>query len=217
MMRRYVVSAAVLAFLTMLFGSAQIMKLNSIQGLIQSCFSFSHCITPLIGMLFGIWGSVALILGMLSLKVSGLVAYTYFGLPTFAASLCWATHNRMVRVGIPVLCMALFMIHPIGMAAAPYALYWLIPIICAFARKQNRFFTALSSTFIAHGVGSVMHLYFINPMNSAAWLGLIPVVALERLVLALGMYVAYGLITWGLHIVSQALQQKFQQCPAATD
>lgn len=217
MMRRYVVSAAVLAFLMMLFGSAHIIKLNSIQGLIKSFFSFSHCVTPLIGMLFGMWGSAALIIGMFSLKLSGLVAYSYFGLPTFAASLCWATQNRLVRVGLPAACMALFIAHPIGSAAAPYAFYWFIPMLCAFARKQNRFLTALSSTFVAHGVGSVIHLYFINPMTSSAWLALIPIVAIERLVLALGMYVAYGAVTWALHIASLALQQKFQQCPAATD
>lgn len=217
MMKRYVVSAAVLVFLTLFCGSAQIMKLNSIQGLIKSFFSFSHCVTPLIGMFFGMWGSALLMLGMVSMKISGFVAYTYFGVPTFAASLCWATRNRFVRIGIPALCMALFIAHPIGFASAPYAFYWFIPIVCAFAHTQNRFLTALSSTFVAHGVGSVIHLYFINPMNSSAWLALIPVVALERLVLALGMYVSYGVVTWVLHIASLALQQKFQQCPAATD
>lgn len=216
MMRRYVVSAAVLAFLVMLFGSAQIIKLNSIHGLFKSFFSFSHCVSPLIGMVFGMWGSCMLIFGMFSLKMTGFAAYSYFGLPTFAASLCWATRNSLVRIGVPAVCMALFIAHPIGYAAAPYAFYWIIPMVCAFASK-NRFLTALSSTFIAHGVGSVIHLYFINPMTSSAWLALIPVVAIERLVLALGMYVAYGAVTWALHLASLALQQKFQQCPAATD
>lgn len=216
-MRRYVVCAAVLVFLAMFFSFAQIMKLNGIQGLIKSFFSFSHCVMPLIGMVFGLWGSVVLILGMFSLKISGLMLHSYFGLPTFAASLCWATRNRLVRVGIPVVCMGLFVAHPIGFAAAPYAFYWFIPMVCAFVGKNNRFLTALSSTFTAHAVGSVVHLYCINPMTSSAWLALIPVVAVERLVLALGMYVVYGILVWTLHVTSVALQQKFQQSPIATD
>ena len=213
MIKRYLAPVAVLVLISSLFGLAHVAKLNGIQGLFHSFFSFSHSIAPLFGMVFGFSGSIALILGMMTLKFSGIIAYSYFGLPAFCASLCWATDNRCVRVGIPAVCMALFLVHPIGFAAAPYAFYWLIPIVSALAYTQNRFLTALSSTFVAHAVGSVMHLYFINPMTSSAWLALIPVVALERLVLALGMYVAYIVVASVSHRAVSAFQQNFQQCP----
>jgi hypothetical protein len=216
MMRRYVVSAAVLVFLAALVSSAQILKLSAIQGS-ASFFSFSHCVLPLISLLFGLNGSIVLVAIMGFLKYAGFLTCTYFGLPTFAASLCWVTNSRLVRLGIPMLCMALFIAHPVGFAAMPYTFYWFIPMICVFFSERNKFLTALSSTFVAHAVGSVMHLYFVNSMTSAEWLSLIPRVAIERLVFALGMYVVYGVIAWALYVIYFVLRKRILHCSATTD
>ena len=213
MMKRYLISAIAAACVALLFGSAYFAKINGIHGLDRAHFSFLQCILPLAGMLCGVFGSVALFFASLGLKSLGMIHLTYFGLPTFCASLCWTSYNRAVKIGISLVCMVLFIAHPIGLYAAPYALYWLIPIACAFAGK-NRFLTALSSTFVAHAVGSVMHLYMVNAMSSAAWLALIPIVAIERLVLALGMYVAFGCVSRLIYLGSVALRDNLQQRPA---
>lgn len=212
MMRRYIVSAVAAVIAAVLFGSAYAAKISNIQGLSQAHFSFMQCIIPLAGMLFGLFGSFSVLLGMAALRALGLMSFTYFGLPTFCASLCWATGHRAVRIGIPALCMVLFIAHPIGYYAAPYTLYWLIPIACAFMHRNNRFLTAISSTFVAHAVGSVVHIYTVNAMTPTAWLALIPVVALERLIIALGMYVAYGCIVRLLYLASCMLRNGLQQC-----
>ena len=86
--------------------------------------------------------------------------------------------------------MVAFIAHPVGAQAWVYSLYWLIPVVLYFLRKESLFLTALGSTFTAHAVGSVIWIY-ANPMTPQAWLVLIPVVFIERFVFASGMVVAY--------------------------
>jgi hypothetical protein len=86
--------------------------------------------------------------------------------------------------------MVLFIAHPFGFYAAPYALYWLIPMVIYFSRKKTVFLQALSATFIAHAVGSVIWLY-LKALPTAVWLGLIPVVIFERLLYATFMTAVY--------------------------
>lgn len=196
-----------------LFGIASFFTLNSIKGLTGVSFSWSHCVAPLFGVFCGLTGSFALLGGMLSVRfigtLFGVVRYTYFGLPTFAGSLFWATGNRVITMGIPLLCMILFIAHPIGYFAAPYAFYWLIPSIIGFFKTRNSLLISLASTFTAHAVGSVMHLYLVNPMSSTDWLKLIPIVACERIAFAVGMCACYNSIKWLLCAGSIALHNRF--------
>lgn len=90
---------------------------------------------------------------------------------------------------IPLLCMILFIAHPEGRAAWYYSLYWLIPILAVF-KKERLILNALGATFTAHAVGSVIFLYAFN-LPSAVWISLIPVVAVERGLFALGIWVSY--------------------------
>ena len=48
----------------------------------------------------------------------------------------------------------------------------------------------MSATFIAHAVGSLIWLYTVG-MTSLYWNSLIPLVAIERLVFAVGMTTCY--------------------------
>jgi hypothetical protein len=216
MMRRYVISASIAIVLCALLGSAYMAKINSIWGISHAKFSFAQSLMPLAGMFFGLFGSWALFCVMLGLRVSGLISSAYFGLPTFCASLCWATSSKIIRIGIPAISMILFALHPVGSQAIPYTFYWFIPMLCAFARSNNKFLTAVASTFTAHAVGSVLHIYVINAMTPALWMALIPVVACERLIFALGMYAAYGAIVRLLHAASVALREQISQW-ATTD
>jgi hypothetical protein len=90
---------------------------------------------------------------------------------------------------IPLACMALFWLHPVGQQAWFYALYWLIPV---FAKLFSKRLVARSfgATFTAHAIGSTIWLYTI-PMPAEAWIALIPIVAIERTAFALGISASY--------------------------
>ena len=91
---------------------------------------------------------------------------------------------------IPALAMVAFWAHPIGREAWFFALYWLIPIACYFVRARWLLARALGATFTAHAVGGALWLYvFELPAN--VWIGLIPVVAMERGLFALGIVATY--------------------------
>jgi hypothetical protein len=126
--------------------------------------------------------------------ISGALHYAYFGIPTLCASLAWTKSARILNIFIPAVAIILFVIHPVGSQAMAYACFWFIPMIIALFKLNNRFFTALASTFLAHAAGSVIHLYFVNSMTPTAWMQLIPVVVLERLIAAMGMYVVITLV-----------------------
>lgn len=167
-----------------------------VQGMNSFTISWSHAILPLMGALLGALGSYLLVIRSILLLVAmaiGLKAQFFFGLPTLFASLYWSTESVLLRVGIPLLCMIFFVIHPVGFYAAPYTLFWLIPI-GAYFYTDSRLLTAMASTLMAHAVGSVMHLYMVGTLSSWGWLSLMPIVIVERLALGLSMYVAYRLL-----------------------
>jgi hypothetical protein len=62
-------------------------------------------------------------------------------------------------------------------------MYWLIPIAIALYKPESVFLQALGSTFTVHSVGSVIWLY-TKQIDPSLWNMLIPVVILERLILA---------------------------------
>ncbi len=99
----------------------------------------------------------------------------------------------MIRVVVPIGAMLLFIAHPVGAHAWVYAMYWWIPVVLYCSQRNNLFSTALGSTFIAHAVGSVIWLYTV-PMTAPAWISLLPVVIIERLLFATGMVVVYKVL-----------------------
>lgn len=106
--------------------------------------------------------------------------------------------------------MGAFIAHPVGAQAWVYSLYWLVPIVLYAVRKKNMFLEALGSTFTAHAVGSVIWIY-CDPMTPQAWLTLIPVVLVERLVFASGIVVAYYGIHFSIKIWQQELAMKLSR------
>lgn len=124
-----------------------------------------------------------------------------FGLPTTCACANWSLYrNNATRkqkimrmffsVLLPLLCIVLFILHPVGSKASIYSLYWLIPIISyiLYFFIQSCLLVSLSSTFIAHAVGSVLWLYLV-PTLPEKWLTLMPIVALERFAIVGGSFV----------------------------
>jgi hypothetical protein len=168
-------------------------KISAIKGFQGFHFSGAELFTPLIGLYGGFWCTIIVglvrvgikffifkpeqIFTILSLKISSLCAAAY-----------WAKDSFFTRFFIPALCIILFNFHPVGQQAWLYSCYWLIPLVLYWAPQKNIFVQAIASTFIAHGVGSVLWLYFM-PMTAQMFIALIPIVFVERLLLASGMVV----------------------------
>ena len=169
-----------------------LVKIAPIVGSNCSFFSLTDALMPLAGVVGIGVGSLAFLMriGLTFFKISVSIMAPVYHLPGFCASASWAYPNFLMKVGLPFLCMVFFVMHPCGFYAAPYVLYWLIPMAIYFSGKKAIFLQALSSTFIAHAVGSVIWLY-AKSLPTPVWLGLIPVVIFERLLYAAVMTVVY--------------------------
>ena len=186
-----IMTASLITILAKLGG---IFKVSLIFGSFAAFFTASSMLLPLSGAFGGILGSTTfLVIGVIIRVLTGSVLsfkILAYHIPGFFASAYWARPTKYLSIMLPIACIALFIAHPVGRLAAPYALYWLIPVIIAFFSHKTVFMHSLSSTFIAHAVGSVIWLY-ATPATPAFWYALIPVVAVERLVMAIGMTAAY--------------------------
>lgn len=185
-------------FFTSLVKVSSFLKVSFIVGSWAAFFSATSIATPLVGAFTGIGGTIVVFaLSMIvRLLISGTMPFIFlaYHIPGLCASAYFASSSVAIRMGIPLLSMALFIAHPVGGQAWAYTLYWLIPVALYFIRKDSLFITALGSTFTAHAVGSVIWLY-ANPMTPGAWLALIPVVLVERLIFASGMVVLYYVLS----------------------
>jgi hypothetical protein len=178
-----------------------IFKLSFVVGSQAIFFSASNLSMPLVGFFGGVGSATFLWAFLLACRYAAGVfslSTLAFYAPGYFAALYLATQSRLVRCGIPLLAMSLFLIHPVGFQAAFYSAYWLIPLFIGMTATRSFFAQALGATFTAHAAGSVIWLYSV-PMAPEAWLGLIPLVALERFTFAAGMVAMRTLIvqmTW---------------------
>jgi hypothetical protein len=170
-------------------------KFSFIVGSKMAFFAPAAVVLPLAGAFGGISGS----LGMLGMGL--IMRCLFFGampllflayhLPGFVASLYWAHDSKIFRSVPALLCMILFFAHPVGAQSAWYSLFWLIPMIASF--YSGTFFTALGSSFTAHAVGTLVWLY-AGQLASADFALLVPVVIVERLMIAVAMVMVYKLV-----------------------
>ncbi|MBN1549413.1 hypothetical protein JW872_02000 [Candidatus Babeliales bacterium] len=177
---QYLISSG--AFLSVL-ALAGYFKVSYLVGSKNAFLSGTEIVSPLAGWFGGLWCVGGLFLGRYLLSGLSIMAFLLRRLPGLCGALCWGTTNRIVRVGIPVGCMILFHLHPIGRMVSPYTWYWFIPIIVYGIRSTSVFGLSLANTFVSHAVGSVVWLYTM-PMAAEYWWFLIPVVAVERCVIA---------------------------------
>lgn len=193
-------------------------RLSYVVGSYGLMFSARNMCLPLTGLFGGIYGTNCLWAFLLAIRMltggwhwSALA----FFIPGYCAALYLASLSRM-RAVIPFMCIIFFILHPVGGAAALYALYWVIPFIIAGYSDAPLFVRMLGATFTAHAVGSVIWLYTV-PMAAETWLSLIPLVAVERCTYAAGMYVMYHVITWVHQCMSgAALAHKSKQTASLT-
>lgn len=114
--------------------------------------------------------------------------------------------GRTFNLAIPLIAILAFNIHPIGRSVWYFSLYWFVPIICYFFQTRSLLARSLGATFTAHAVGGALWIYFFN-LPKSVWIGLIPVVALERIFFALGITVMYVLLTNVIYILEKRWSQ----------
>lgn len=87
---------------------------------------------------------------------------------------------------IPFIAIVAFLAHPIGRQVWYFSLFWIIPIAAHFFRDRFLFIRALGATFSAHAVGGALWIWaFALPVS--VWNSLIPIVAIERILFAVGI------------------------------
>jgi hypothetical protein len=106
-------------------------------------------------------------------------------LPPMLAAAYFGLKNKFTAIIFPI-CIALFLLNPIGRQAWMYSLIWLIPFVATFFKKRL-VLNSLGATFCAHAVGSVIFLYTFG-LTPAIWMALIPVVFLERGLFTIGIW-----------------------------
>ena len=109
-------------------------------------------------------------------------------LPMMLAAAYFGIKSKKTAVIFPI-CIALFLLNPIGRQAWMYSAIWLIPFVATFFKKRL-ILNSLGATFTAHAIGSVIFLYSFG-LTPAIWIGLIPVVFIERGIFTLGIWVSY--------------------------
>src|SRR5438445_5099413 len=137
-----------------MFRISGLLKVSFLLGSQMIWFSASNSVLPLAGAFGGVMGCglVFLLRQLIHLAFFKTVSLSFlaFCVPGFCASLYWATNHYLIRLLLPIACMGLFVIHPVGAQAFVYSLYWLIPVVLYFMPQRSLFLQALGSTFVAH-------------------------------------------------------------------
>ncbi len=115
-------------------------------------------------------------------------------IPVLFAVLYFARHSKWI-LAVPVIAMIGFWAHPEGRQAWYFALYWTIPLFMYFFREKFLFARALGATFTQHSVGGVLWVWAFN-MKASIWIGLIPIVWKERMLMAAGITLTYILFNY---------------------
>jgi len=128
--------------------------------------------------------------------------------PMLLATYFFATQGKTtLKIAAPLISIGLFILHPIGREVWFFTLYWTIPIIVTMIPKKYASTVpakALGATFTAHAVGGALWIWTV-PMTAGQWVGLIPVVAYERLLFALGIVISYIVLNVALDKALKAL------------
>ncbi len=174
-------------------------------------FTYFQFIGPIAG---GILGPIGGILSIIAVAVSNFILTGQtLGLPvvvsviTMSLAAIYFGSKRKSVTAVPLLCMVLFWLHPEGIQAWFYALFWIIPLAASFY-KSNIFLRSLGATYSAHSVGSVAYLYAFN-IPASDWMALMFISPVERLAFAAGITLFYYAVTTVLAAFSSKVDFSF--------
>jgi hypothetical protein len=171
---------------------ARFVPFNWIIGSQGASFSWTTMASPVVAKHCGLSWICLFFISAKAWTAVSLFMFLLHRTPLIFASFAYKSRHWLTSFFVPAVCMMLFICHDNGCGAWVYSLFWLIPMILHFSR--NSIVTrALAASFIAHGVGSVVWLYSMD-ISSALWVSLIPVVIIERFLMAAGMIACDALI-----------------------
>ncbi len=113
-------------------------------------------------------------------------------LPMLFAVFYFARKGKLNLI-IPIIAIIAFVAHPIGREVWYFTLFWIIPIVAHFLRDKFLLARALGATFTAHAVGGALWIW-VFALPAPVWISLIPIVALERSLFALGICISFVLV-----------------------
>ena len=119
-------------------------------------------------------------------------------LPMLFAAYYFGVNREKFRLSliVPLAAIIIFIAHPVGRQVWFFALFWTIPIIVKLLPAKysgSAILRSLGATFTAHAVGGAAWIWTVK-MTAGQWIGLIPVVAYERLLFAAGIFGSYIVI-----------------------
>lgn len=164
---------------------ARLVPFNWIIGSVHATFSMSSMVAPVIAQHYGLSWVSLFFLSISIFSTSSLLLFFVHRTPLLFASRAFQKREITTSIILPAICMILFVSHDVGHVAWCYSLYWLIPMALFFT-KDCKYSRALGASFVAHGVGSVVWLY-THAIPAPIWIGLMPVVLCERLLIAGGI------------------------------
>jgi len=203
----------VLLFTALVLIGGQINFSQLLGGDENQFFTFFQFFGPIAG---GILGSA---IGAVSVLLAEIINFVFAGneislvnigrlLPmVFAAIYFGSDSAKKLSAIIPIVAMALFIVHPVGAQVWYYAVvFWSIPLIVKFFAPKNLFFRSLGATLTAHSVGGVLWIYAFNT-TPELWnfLFFSGTVVFERLLFAIGISVSFVLMTTFLARVEHLL------------
>ncbi|KKR78374.1 MAG: hypothetical protein UU23_C0001G0138 [Candidatus Curtissbacteria bacterium GW2011_GWA1_40_9] len=177
--------------------AAMQMPINSLMGA-NVKFTMFDLFAPVFGSFLGLWfGFAAVILAQIINAFATQVTINTAVLvrtitPLFA--IWYFSRKDKSLLLVPFLAILSFNFNPVGRSVWYFSLYWLIPVIAWRFRDRFLFAKALGSIFSAHAVGGAIWIWAFN-LPASVWQGLIPVVALERSIMALGVCASYILMS----------------------
>ena len=113
--------------------------------------------------------------------------------PMLFAAYYFGSKKKSLSVVVPLIAIALFVLHPVGRQVWFFSLFWTIPIIAKILPEKysnSVVSKSLGATFTAHSVGGAFWVWTV-PMTTGQWIALIPVVIYERALFASGIAVSY--------------------------
>ena len=200
----------------------KIVTLSFVLGSKAAYFSLGQCFAPLVGAWAtpGLTFIIHLIRSVWTCLYLGVGVYisSVYHVPTFCGALYLSSHSRLIRIGIPLVCMVAFIGHPVGNQVFLYSFYWLIPIAIAYRNSTSFFLRSLGSTFTTHAVGSVIWLY-TRAVPVSVWYNLIGIVWIERLMFACAMTLIYttvsqAIILWRSNRYKNTIKHTFNSIGA---
>ena len=168
-------------------------------------FTLFELIAPIGGMFLGsvLGGLSALFVRLINVvlfkqSLDFLTVIRFF--PAVLAAAYFGLKTKKTAIIFPI-CIALFLLNPIGRQAWLYPMIWLIPFGVTFFKKRL-ILNSLGATFTAHAVGSTIFLYAFG-LTPQIWLALIPVVFIERGVFTVGIWLSFMAFNTVLDKLSQ--------------